>query len=190
MMQRMRAPKGFTILELLVVMTLVGIMAAMVVPRLRVSPKMHVRMAARQLMKDAELARNRALSLKRVSRVQFTTGTSTYAGYGDDNNDGTIAGTSAEIIYLHAFGARQLQDGVIFGRGNATGGIPGESGSGAVTFTNTRINFDTRGMPSPFGTSGTIYFTSSTNAAAVFAIQMTGAGSFRLWEYLPNGTWQ
>jgi prepilin-type N-terminal cleavage/methylation domain-containing protein len=188
-MRRQRGPRGFTIIELLMVMVIVAVMVAIVVPRTRVSPKMYVRMAARQLLRDAELTRNRALALKRVVRVQFVAGTNTYACYGDDNGDGTIAGTTAEIVFLHV-GTRAFANGVTFGRGNATAGIPGETGSGAVTFTNTRIDFDTRGLPSPFGTKGTVYLTATGSPSSVFAVQMTAAGSFRLWTYLPNGTWQ
>jgi prepilin-type N-terminal cleavage/methylation domain-containing protein len=187
---RYRRRRAFTIIELLVVMTLIGVMAAIAVPKFRVSKKMHVRMAARQLMRDMEIARNRALGLKRLTRVQFTTGSQQYVGYVDDDNNGAIGATSAEILAMRGFPTRVLQNNVVFGRGNATAGIPGEAGSGAVTFTSTRVEFDTRGMPTPFRTRGTIYLTATGQPGSVFAVQMTGSGSFKLWEYLPNGTWQ
>jgi prepilin-type N-terminal cleavage/methylation domain-containing protein len=183
------ARSAFTLIELLVVVAVMGLMMMIVVPRFRVSPKMYARNTARQLMRDAELVRNRALAAKQITRIQFTTGTNQYVSYGDDNADGVIAGTTAEVVYLHAFGTRQLSDGVIFGRGSAATGIPGETGAGAVTFASTRIDFDSRGIPSPLGTKGTVYFTTSSDASSVFAVQMSAAGGFRLWEYL-NGTWQ
>jgi prepilin-type N-terminal cleavage/methylation domain-containing protein len=182
--------RAFTVIELLVVVAIVGIMAAMVVPRLRVTPKMHARIAARQFMRDAELVRNRALSLRRAARLQISTADPGYRSYGDHDNNGAIAGNDTELLFLRASGARALEPGVVFGRGNASGGIPGEAGAGAVTFTNERIEFDTRGMPTPFGTKGTVYFTATGSPETVFAVQITGAGSFKLWEYLPNGTWQ
>lgn len=181
---------GVTILELLVVMTMIGVMVAMIAPKLRVSPNQYARIAARRLMQDVEVARNRALSLKRVTQVQFTTATNQYVTYGDNDGDGAIAGNNAEIVFAHAFGTRQLQDGVIMGRGSAPN-VPGEAGSGAVTFTGAQINFDTRGLPTPFGTKGTVYFTTSTNSDVVYAVQMSGAGSFKMWTYNASaGAWQ
>jgi prepilin-type N-terminal cleavage/methylation domain-containing protein len=188
-MRRVRGARGFTIVELLVVVIIVGVMAAIVVPRMRVSSKMYVGITARQFLRDAELTRNRALALKRIVRVQIDAGTNTYACYGDDDGDGAIAATQAEIVYLRV-GTRPFEKGVILGRGSATAGIPGEAGAGAVTFTNSRIDFDTRGLPSPFGTKGTVYFTATGTPMAVYAVQMTAAGGFKLWTYLPNGTWQ
>lgn len=187
-MRPFRVRPGFTLLELLVVMALMSAMMAIVVPRLRVSPNQRARLAAQQLMRDAEVARNRSLSTKKISRLQFNTGTNTYAAYLDDNADGTISGTQAEIIAARAFGIRQLEYGVILGRGNAPN-VPGESGSGAVTFASSRVEFDTRGLPAPFGTKGTVYLTTQSNADIVYAVQMSGAGSYRLWRYF-QGSWQ
>lgn len=182
--------QGFTIIELLVVMAIIAVLAGIAVPRMRTSPRMHVRIAAQQLVRDAELTRNRALSVKRIARIQFNPGAGRYASYGDDNGDNVLAGSDAEIIFLSAYGTRQFSDGVTFGRGNATAGIPGETGAGAITFANDRIDFDSRGMPNPFGTKGTVYLTSTRDAGAVFAIQMSAAGGFRLWTYTANGTWE
>ena len=184
-----RGQRGFTIIEMLVVMIIIGVMVAIVVPRTRVSKKMYVQSTALQLLRDAELTRNRALAQKKIARVQIDETANTYACYGDDDGNGAIAGTAAERQFLRV-GTRVFANGVIFGRGNASAGIPGESGSGAVTFANTRIDFDTRGLPSPFATKGTIYLTATGSPGAVYAVQMTAAGSFKLWTYLPNGTWQ
>jgi prepilin-type N-terminal cleavage/methylation domain-containing protein len=192
-LQRRRASpgrRGFTIIELLVVMTIIAVLAAIAVPRFRVSPRMHVRIAAQQMVRDAELVRNRALSLKRVARVQFNIGGGNYVGYADDNNDGVISATTAESQHVRAFGMRTFANGVIFGRGSVPAGIPGEAGVGTVTFPSNRIDFDARGLPNPFGTKGTVYLTSSNDPGAVFAIQMSAAGGFRLWSYNTNGVWE
>jgi hypothetical protein len=169
-------------------MAVMSAMMAIIVPRLRVSPNQYVRIAARQLMKDAEVARNRSLSMKRITRLQFDSGTNTYLTYVDDDNDGVIANTPAEAIAAIAFGTRVLQNGVILGRGAAPN-VPGEVGAGAVTFTSERVEFDTRGLPTPFGTKGTIYLRAQNDANIVYAVQLSAAGSYRLWRYF-QGTWQ
>src|SRR5476649_2502317 len=97
---------GVTNVELLITMTLIGIMVAMVSPKLKESPNMIVRIAARQLMRDVEVARNRALSLKRTTRFMMTAGTNQYVVYGDNDGDGAVTGTTAEILFAHGFGIR------------------------------------------------------------------------------------
>ena len=57
----MRVRRGFTLVEILVVIVMIGIMMKIVVPHFRVSNASRVRQAARQLGADIELARTRAL---------------------------------------------------------------------------------------------------------------------------------
>ncbi len=185
---RIKGRAAFTMIELLVVMAMIGVMMAIVVPRFRVSPTQQVRLAARQMMRDAELARNRSLAMKAVTRVQFNTGTNTYESFADHDRDGVIAGNATERAAIRAFGIRALEPRVVFGRGMAPG-IPGEAGAGAVTLTSGRIQFDRRGLPTPFGTRGTVYLTSTVSGTVAFAMEFSGAGSVRLWEYR-NGAWQ
>ncbi len=185
---RLRSRSAFTLIELISIMTLMGVMMAMVVPRLRVSPTQHVKLAARQMMRDAELARNRSLAMKAMTRIQFSTGTNRYEAFADHDQNGTISGTAAERQAIRAFGIRVFENNVVFGRGSAPG-IPGGTGTGAVTFTDERIEFDQRGLPLPFGARGTVYLTSSVASHVVFAVEFSGAGSLRLWEFR-NGAWQ
>ena len=185
------ARSAVTLIELVVVMVIIGIMVSMVAPKLRVTPMTWVRTEARLMMKDAETARNKALSEKKITRFKMVAGTNQYMSYIDDDADGVINESAAEMLAINAFGTRALDNSVVFGRGNAAAGIPGEAGVGAVTFAGSVINFDTRALPSPFGTSGTIYLTSTKDANAVYAIQMSGAGSFRFWSYKSStNTWQ
>jgi prepilin-type N-terminal cleavage/methylation domain-containing protein len=180
--------RAFTMVEILVVMALMGVMMTIIVPRLRVSPTQRVKIAARQMMRDAELARNRSLAMKAMTRLQFNSTANSYESFADHDRNGSISGNATERAAIRAFGLRVLTDQVIFGRGTAPN-IPGESGSGAVTLTSERIEFDQRGLPIPFGTRGTVYVTSSASTSVVFAIEISGAGSMRLWEYR-SGAWQ
>jgi len=180
--------RGFTIIELLMVVTVVGIMMAIVVPRMRITPATEVQLAGMQLAQDLDLARTRALSTRNMSEVAFAVSGGSYSGYLDINGDSTITQTNAEKLGLEAFGTRPLPDRITYGRGSATG-IPNELSGGAVTFASQKIDFDTRGLPMPMGTAGTVYLRHTTDPTAVVAVAITPSGSVRLWTW-KSGAWQ
>ena len=86
-----RGRRGFTLVEALVIIVMIGILTKIIVPRFRVSNATQVRNAARLMASDLEAARTRALSTVTTVRVVFTTGTQTYTGYLDDNRDCAFA---------------------------------------------------------------------------------------------------
>lgn len=184
----MRTRRGFSLIEMLVVITMMGLMLAIVVPKFRVSPTVRVNTAADQLVKDMELVRLKAMTTRNVARVLFTAGTQTYAGYLDDNADGVIAQNAAEIAFLGALQPRTFTDNVIYGRGTAPL-IPGYAGAGPITFANSWIDFDNRGLTTPFGTKGVVYLTSSANTSSVAAVTVTAGAGIRRWVYR-GGVWQ
>jgi Tfp pilus assembly protein FimT len=185
----MRRRAGFTLIEMVVIMATMGAMMAIIVPRLRTSPKQYVNMAARQLVRDLELTRSRALSVKRRTRVCFSPSTGgDYAGFLDHNNDGSISENSTEVLALQGFGIRVHQNGVQYGRGSASA-IPTDAGSGSVTLSSNDVEFDSRGIPFPFGETGTVYLRHRDDANAVAAVQVQASGAFRLWRW-QNGAWQ
>ena len=176
-------------MELLTVLAVVGIMMSIVVPRMRVSAATEVQLAGMQLAQDVDLSRTRALSTRRFARVAFSPGTiASYTGYLDTDGDSTITGTDAERLALQAFGTRPMPDRVTIGRGSAPG-IPGDASSSSVTFDNAQINFDTRGLPTPMGTSGIVYLQHTVDPTEVVAVALSPSGSVRLWTY-HNGGWQ
>ncbi len=183
-------PRGFTLIEILMIVAVVGIMMSIVVPRMRVSEATEVQLAGMQLAQDIDLTRTRALSTRSIARIHFTplTASSSYSGFLDDNGDSTITQTSTEQLALQAFGKRALPPRVEIGRGTASG-LPGESSGGGVTFPNDDVNFDTRGLPSPMGTSGTVYLHHAADKSAVVAVAVSPSGSVRLWTW-KNGGWQ
>ncbi len=180
--------KGVTLIELLVVLTLMGGMMAIAAPFLRVSPTQKVSSAATQLLRDLDLARTRGLAAKRAVRMKFEVSGGSYIGYMDEDNDAVFDESLAESQALQAFGRRELAGDVRFGNGSA-GTIPGETGSGAVTFTNDWVEFDTQGITSPFGTRGTVYLVHRDHPDAVAAVSVTGSASFKIWNYR-QGVWQ
>ncbi len=184
-----RARYGFTIIELLSVVAIVGIMMAIILPKFRISEKTEVQLAGIQLAQDLDVARTRALSTREMVRVAFKTGTRKYGGYLDEDGNGTIAETDAEWQALRGFGVRELPPRVQYGRG-AAGAIPGDASSGAVTFPAGRIEFDSRGLTMPMGTRGVVYLASDNDPYAVVAIQVTPSGNVRFWTYRQSGGWQ
>ncbi len=183
-----RARHGFTLVEALVVITMIGIMSAIVIPRFRVSNTTKVRNAARQLAADLELARTRALTTTSLVRVVFDVPNQQYSGYLDADRNGVFVQNAAEMTALAAFQTRTLTEGVQIARG-ATPAVTGMAGAGAITFPNSRVEFATMGVTNPFGTSGVVYFTSALDPTAVAAVSVTGAAGVRVWIY-KGGAWQ
>jgi len=181
--------RGFTIIELVVVLAVMAIAMAVALPRFRLTPSHKVRSAANQLVRDLELARTRALGTKRKVRVQFDVTGGAYTAYLDDDGNGTIAETAAERTAYGSLASRTLEPDVLYGRGTTTG-LPGDPGSLAVTFSGAEVDFGTNGVTVPFGTSGNIYVVSRHDSKVVAAVSVTGAGSFKVWRYAGGSAWQ
>ena len=96
--------------------------------------------------------------------------------------------TAAEVTALRSFPARTFENGVTYGRGNATG-IPGDTLALAITLSGQDVDFDSRGIPAPFGETGIVYLTHPDDPNFAAAIQIQAAGSFRLW-FWRGGGWQ
>ena len=175
--------------ELLTVFTVIGIMMTIVVPRMRISEATEVNLAAMQLVQDIDLARTRALSTRNLARVKFTNSSApSYSGYLDDNGDSTITQTVSEALALRGWRTRALPDRVLFGRGSAPK-VPGDAGSGAITWANSRAEFDSRGLVTPAGASGTVYLRHANKPAEAAAVVVSPSGSVRMWTY-HDGAWK
>lgn len=181
---------GFTLIEIILVVALISIMTSIIAPMWRLSPAQRVENVAYSLASELELARSQALGDRRLVRIVFNVGTGTYAAFEDHDGDGAIGGTADEVAAFPAFGRRTLDSQVTFGRGSA-GAVPGDPGTGAVTLASNQLDLSDQGVPTPWGTMGTIYLVHATDNSAVAAISVASSGSFKAWRWYPDdGEWR
>ena len=185
--RRLSGRRGFSLIELLTVITVMGIMMTIALPYMRVSPQTKVRSAGRDLVRYLEVIRTRALSTKKSVRLTFDLADGSYTGYLDDNRDGTFDQTVAESQAV-GIGTRSLRTRTVFDMGNASE-LPNYPGTGPVTFANNRVEFNTRGVTTPFGVRGAVYIMYRDDPNAVAAVSISGSASFKVWEYR-DGDWQ
>ena len=185
---RRAARAGFTLIEMVIVIVVMGIAMMIAVPRFRVSEKTKARQAASQLAADLEVARSKAMAHRATVRVVFNTVANSYPGHLDFDRDGAIGETNAERDSLHAFGTRVLPAGATFGRAGQAD-ITDFAGGGAITFPTPQVDFDGRGLSTPFGTRGVVYVQFAGDTAAVAAVTVSGAGGVRFWTS-EGGYWR
>lgn len=180
-----RDARGFTIIELIIVMAVTMILSSIVTPRLKVSPTRRVEGMARQIAAQLEMARSNALGKRLMTQVVFDVTARTYTAYVDHDRDSNISRTSDEVLAFQGFGERELEMFIDFGRGNAST-VPGDPSLDAVTLTSTTLDLSVQGVPEPWGTMGTIYLVHQDDANAVAAISIASSGSFKAWRWWPE----
>ena len=191
----LRGASGFTVVELVIVMSMMVIVVGIVAPRLRVSPTRRVQGMAHQMAGHLELARSRALGQRQLTRIVFdsTAQPQTYTAYVDHDRDTLVEEKPEEVDAFGEFGARELEMFVEFGRGGAST-FPGDTSLYAVTLASTStglhaLNLSVQGVPEPWGTTGTIYLVHEDDPSAVSAISVAASGSFKVWRWF-QGAWQ
>lgn len=185
--RRLSGRRGFSLIELLTVITVMGIMLTIALPYMRVSPQTKVRSAGRDLVRYLEVIRTRALATKKNVRLTFDLADGSYTAYLDDDGDGTFDQTVAESQAV-GIGTRRLRTGTVFGMGSASE-LPNYLGDGPVTFADNRVEFNTRGVTMPFGVRGAVYIRYGDDPYAVSAVSISGSASFKVWAYR-DGDWQ
>ena len=179
------ARHGYTILELVVVVAIVGITMGIVAPRFRMSGTTAVQLAGTQMAQDIDVTRTRALTTRQMSRVAFRQSQKAYGGYLDHDDNGTIGEVAVEWQELRGFGERALPPGIVYGRASAPP-IPDDPSGGDITFAGSRVEFDSRGLTIPQGSGGVVYLRSEHEAGAVVAISVAPSGNTRLWTFKPG----
>lgn len=181
--------RGFTLVELLMVVTITSLMVAITASRFRISELTEAQLAGLQLVQDIDYARTRALATRSLARVKFENmSLPSYSGFLDTDADSVIAETVEESENMRGFGRRELPTRISYGRGSVPA-IPDDASSSAITFAGSRVEFNARGVVQPMGTSGVVYLRHATKPLVVVAVQVSAAGNVRLWTY-KEGEWK
>lgn len=175
-------------MEAIVVMVLFGAVLSISLSRLRISEEREVEMAAAELVRLLDMARAKSIASRSSVAIVFDEVNAGYVAYLDHDRNGTLAKSSTEVDAFQAFGSRKLRSGTRFGRGSADP-FPTDSLSGAITLASDQVQFDSRGVPTPLGSSGVLYLRHTRDADVVAAVTVTGSASFRLWRFV-DGAWQ
>jgi prepilin-type N-terminal cleavage/methylation domain-containing protein len=182
--------RGFTMIELLLVVAMIGVMVAIIGPRFRINEGIEVQMAGMQLVQDLELARTRALATRSGVKFVVESGAEqeAWVGYLDHDQDGTIGESDTERLALRGFGRRLVPARVTLGRGSADP-LPIDANGSPVTFADATVWFSSRGLTEPMGTAGVVYLSSTVDPTRAAAVSVSGSGAMRLWIWR-NGAWE
>ena len=129
----MRKQDGFTIIELIVVIAVIGIIAAIAVPDfMSYLPDARLKSAARDVYSNLQMAKMGAIKSNSSWAVVFNASDGTYqvcSGKGADNSWGGTDNDVVKTVDLNDYGS-----GVTFGKGKATSPIGGTFGVDFITY--------------------------------------------------------
>lgn len=158
---------GFTLIEILMVVVIMGIAAAVIVPQMTPRDDMRCASAARSLMGDLLYAQSRSIALGKMHYIQFNTTTNTYQ---------VLDAVSPNNVITHP--VNQTPYTVTVG----TGALANVTINSASFDSNPTVAFDSMGVPYSWTsgtgpvalTAGSVVFKTGQNAKTVTVSPYSG----------------
>ncbi|MFA4910265.1 MAG: GspH/FimT family pseudopilin [Desulfobacteria bacterium] len=178
---RLRDKKGFTMIELLIVVAIIGITAAVASPYIiDWIPTMRVNSAARDLVSEMQLARMKAVSERNDYVITFDTTTNQYSIYDDNDSNFSTSNVLVKTVNLPS----GIQFGYIAGKDPSNEDITGSVQFGA-TSSPIRETFIPNGTANLMGS---VYLIPTEDIAGSRrdrqrAITVIQTGRVKLWKY-------
>jgi type IV fimbrial biogenesis protein FimT len=173
----MRKESGFTILELIIVIVILGILTAIGIPNyLSRLPRYRLKSAARDLYSNLQLARLGAIKSNADWALVINRAAGQYqvcSGRGADNTWGGGDDVVVKIVVLNDY-----RSGVSYGNGNAASPIGATFGD-YITFNNNVAVLNSRGT----GNAGYVYLENSSAATSYGVGKLTsGVIILKRWD--------
>jgi len=183
---RLRDKKGFTMIELLIVVAIIAVTAAIAIPNI-ISwiPTMRVNSAARDIVSEMQLARMKAVSERNNYVITFDTSTNQYSIYDDNDSNFSTSNVLVKTVNLPS----GIQFGYIAGKNPSNDDITGSVQFGA-TSSPIRETFIPNGTANLMGS---VYLIPTEDIAGSRrdrqrAITVILTGRIKLWKYDAGGS--
>ena len=181
--EKMKNKRGFTLIEVIVVMAVIGIMATIAIPAISSwLPNYRLKAAARDLYSTMQKARMLAVKTNRDTAVIFVPATSKYELCDDWDSASTSCTGNIETFDLTL-----LPNGIGYGHGSATAPVPvGAFPADEVSYISpvNVATFNSRGL----GNAGYVYLDHQNNTST-YAVGSLSSGSIRILKW-QGGAWE
>ena len=187
-MNQLRSKQGFTLIEMLIVIAIIGILTSVAIPNFsRWKEKYEINGETKKVYFDLLLAHSTAISNNHNVLVTFNSIKHSYKVHGDKNSDGQEdAGENIKNVKLE----NNMQFNFIVGVFDPDGNLV----ASAISFANETppIIFDSRGQAS---TSGYVYLMHESDIQEktnnrLRAINIIKTGSIESFEFTGEGVWR